>query len=561
MVDSSETESALIGAVLADPAANLPVAMGRGVKRAWFSDDAWAVVWDACAAIWERGAAETADSTVILAEAKRLAARAKDPTVKDRVSVGAFADAIEHAGVAVAEYCDELKDAYLKRSLRALLNREMSQSDASSAESLGVSIRAGLDRLLEEATAGRALQVDAVCGAIMDEYREAYQRRIVEKRLDWAPGLRMPWVELTRLMNGLRAGLHVLAARPSVGKTSFAVNLMRFWAEQGANVLFCSLDMPRREALRRFLAERARVSVSKALFSPTQTDLSAIDEARSVQATLPFSVVEIRDVDEFKTFCMIRKAAGKLDVAVVDYLQLMHARALGREDAVEYARISYVSNALKELANQLEIPVVALCQLNRESTKLDRAGTMPGLSDLRGSGSIEQDAFTVAILHRDAGTVEKWSTPGSEPTQFMLGGPSSSARNIDAVWWVLCKSQNGGTGQYPFTVWKPYFTWMLADYSAPALSVTTGYGSTARTVADNSPKFARVHADWRHDPLEAALADCGALLEETAMKDGPSEARPPAPPPVPVQASFEGMGSDAKDDDDDDGIPDDADWR
>lgn len=562
MVDTADIESALIGSVLADPAANLPIAMSAGVRRTWFCDDAWAVTWDALSAIWDRGDAETADSTVVLAEAKKLAARVEDPTVRDRVSVSLFSSAIEGAGVAVGSYCAELKDAYLKRSLRGLLNREMVQADASSAEALGVSIRAGLDRLLSEATAGRELQVGAVFGRIMDEYHEAYQKRIVEKRLDWTPGLRMPWVELTRLMNGLRPGLHVLAARPSVGKTSFAVNLMRYWCDTGANVLFCSLDMPKGEALRRFLAERARVSVSKALFSPTKTDLAALDEARSVQVSLPLRVVEIRDVDEFKTFCMIKKSTGQLDVAVVDYLQLMHARALGREDAVEYARISYVSNALKELANQLEIPVVALCQLNRESTKLDRAGTMPGLADLRGSGSIEQDAFTVAILHRDAGTVEKWATPGSEPTQLMLGASPAAARNIDAVWWVLCKSQNGGTGQYPFTVWKPYFTWMLGNFAATALSVTTGYGSTQRTIADNSPKFSMVHADWRHDPLEAALAESGALLSETTMRDGPAEVRPAPPPPpppaAPVQATFEGMPEEEADDD---GVPADADWR
>ena len=521
---SVETEAALIGAILADVPGMLPLAMAHGVRREWFTDDVWGVTWAALAAIWDKGGAESADETVVLNAARRLAAKEDDPTLRDRVSAAAYSSAIEGAGVALDAYCGDLKDTYLKKKLRALLNREMKMAESSSADAIGVSIRAGLDGLLEEATAGKEIATGEVFNGIMDEYRTAYQKRIVEKNLDWTPGLRMPWTELTRLMNGVRPGLHVLAARPSVGKTSFAVNLMRYWCDSGARVVFCSLDMPRREVLRRFLAERARVSVSKATYSPTQTDLAAMERAVSVQTALPFSVVEMRDVDELKTFAAVRKAAGKIDVLVIDYLQLMHARALGREDAVEYARISYVSNALKDLANRLEIPVFALCQLNRESTKAERAGQMPGLADLRGSGSIEQDAFTVAILHRDAGTCDVWKSPGFEPLSLVPAGVLEPWKILDPVWWILCKSQNGGTGMYPFVSWKPYFTWMIADYKAAAQAVERGAGATKQTVADNSPKFKRVHADWRHDPIEAVLRQNGALLDETPLHE-PQPAR------------------------------------
>ena len=402
--------------------------------------------------------------------------------------------------------------------MRAAWAKIAAQIDALTAETFAVDLRTAIDDVLEDATRGREIRTGEVYAGIMDEYRMAYQKRIVEKRLDWTPGLRMPWTELTRIMNGVRAGLHIIAARPSVGKTSFAVNLMRYWADNGVRVVFCSLDMPRKEALRRFLSERARVSVSKAIFSPTQTDLDALARAEGEQSALPITVVETRDVDDLATYCHVQKTAGKIDVCVIDYIQLLHARALGREDAVEYARISYVSNALKDLANRLELPVVALCQLNRESTKAERAGQMPGLSDLRGSGSIEQDAFTVAILHRDAQVTKAWDA--APPVQYLPGG-AQSASMMDAVWFNLCKSQNGGTGAYPFVVWKPYFAWMIADYAAKAGTYETGAGATRATVIDNTPKFRRVHADWRHDPLEAALRQSGALLDEMPMRDGP----------------------------------------
>lgn len=518
MSGQEDIERNLIGALLADPGVYVGVAVSAGTRREWFTDDAWGVTWAALSAIWERGGAETADAAIVMADARRIAAAEKNQALKDKITAGRYSDAIEGAGIAVADYCAALKDAYLKKKIRAAYAKASAQIEALSAEALCVDLRTAIDGVLADATRGREIRTGEVYAGIMEEYRTAYQKRIVEKRLDWTPGLRMPWTELTRIMNGVRAGLHIIAARPSVGKTSFAVNLMRYWADNDVRVVFCSLDMPRKEALRRFLSERARVSVGKAIFSPTQTDLDALARAESEQSALPITVVETRDVDDLATYCHVQKTAGKIDVCVIDYIQLLHARALGREDAVEYARISYVSNALKDLANRLELPVVALCQLNRESTKAERAGQMPGLSDLRGSGSIEQDAFTVAILHRDAQVAKAWDA--APPVQYLPGG-TASASMMDAVWFNLCKSQNGGTGAYPFVVWKPYFAWMIADYGAKAGTYETGAGATRATVIDNTPKFRRVHADWRHDPLEAALRQSGALLDEMPMRDGP----------------------------------------
>lgn len=311
--------------------------------------------------------------------------------------------------------------------------------------------------------------------SIMAEYEEAYRMRVDRngpRDLTWTPGYKMPWPRLTKMLNGLRAGMHVVAARPSVGKTAYAVNLIRFWCDNGIKVVFNSLDMPRKEAMRRFLTERSRVSLRKACFSPTETDLKALADAREEISKWPLTFVEIRDVDEFKSFCMIEKAAGRLQIVVIDYLQLMHSRRLGREDAVEYARISYVSDAVKSLANELEVPVIALCQLNRESTKSDRAGSMPGLADLRGSGSIEQDAFTVTILHRDQRVVDGWaSTP---PRRLIPGGLDPRAQiygadDLDAVWWILCKAQNGGTGMFPFVPRKNTSPgiWATATHAPP----------------------------------------------------------------------------------------------
>ena len=120
---------------------------------------------------------------------------------------------------------------------------------------------------------------------------------------------------------------------------------------------------------------------------------------------------------------------------------------------------------------------------------------------------------------------ETWKTPGFEPTGLVPDGTREPAKIVDPIWWILCKSQNGGTGMYPFVSWKPYFSWMIADYNAPANAVERGAGATKTVVADNSPKFKRVHADWRHDPMENVLRANGALLPETPLHEPASAPR------------------------------------
>ena len=280
--------------------------------------------------------------------------------------------------------------------------------------------------------------------------------------------------------------------------------------------------------MRRFIAEKSRVSARKASFSPTKADLDAMRKAKEAFDAWPIEIYESSDVDELATLCAIERVAAPDSemVVVVDYLQLLHARALGREDAVEYARVSYVSDTLKRLANKLHIPVVALAQLNRESTKQDQQGRLPGLADLRGSGAIEQDAFTVTILHRDSAVVSKWREleqtrgPDYDRVARLIPGTMDNPQyrynfdDLDPVWWILCKAQNGPTGSLPFLVRKKYFAWMLADYEAETKTATTGYGATQKTTVDNSPKFERVHSDWRHDAIEEVLRLQLALIQD-----------------------------------------------
>jgi replicative DNA helicase len=517
-------ERALIGSVLLTPG-RMADAVTAGTSPEWFTSDAWGLMWSALANFWRRGEIDGITPLNVKAEAERIASNPKDRRDATGLTAAAIEQAIEDAGLGPIDITiDLLRSAAVERAAKkAVAETFQLFPQYHDASDVVAKLRARLDKILGGIFEQKKIPPRAVFAEIMAEYEEAHKMRVAAdgpRDLKWTPGIKMPWPKMTEFMNGLRPGLHIIAARPSVGKTAFAVNLMHFWCEQGVPVLFCSLDMPMREVMRRYIAERARVSARKAAFSPTAADLDAMRKAVGAMESWPLSVIETRDVDELRTIALVEKAAGRLGVIVVDYLQLMHARALGREDAVEYSRVSYVSDTLKRLANELQVPVVALAQLNRESTKNDAAGRMPGLSDLRGSGAIEQDAFTVAILHRDAATVEKWRKgEGTERALRLIPGTLDNPNyrynmdDIDPIWWVLCKAQNGPTGALPFVVRKKYFCWMLGDYEAEAKSVTSGYGATMKSIVDNSAKFERVHSDWRHDPIEEVLRLQLALIE------------------------------------------------
>ncbi|MBO7685779.1 MAG: AAA family ATPase [Kiritimatiellae bacterium] len=522
MIEDYERE--LIGTLLMRPE-RTALAVEEGCAAAWFSSDAWSLVWSAVEAFWKRGEIESITPVTALAEAQRIAALPKEPRDAAALTVAKLQDAIDNAAADPSPALRLLKNAATERAAKDAIAKSFKDFPlfANSADVV-LDARNKLDAVLARIGTAKKITPRAVMDEILAEYTEAHRKRVAKdgpRDLKWTPGIKMPWPKMTAIMNGLRAGLHIIAARPSIGKTSFAVNLMRYWCEGGAAVVFCSLDMPRVEVMRRFVAEKSRVSARKASFSPTRADLDAMHKAADAVAAWPLSVVETRDVDDLRVHCAVERAAGRLDVLVIDYLQLLHARALAKEDAIEYARVSYVSDTLKRLANDLHIPVVALAQLNREVAKQDAQGRMPGLADLRGSGSIEQDAFTVAILHRDARTVEKWRKGEDiERAKRLIPGTVDNPSyrynfdDLDPVWWVLCKAQNGPTSRLPFVVRKKYFAWMLGDYDARPKTESSGYGATAKTVEDLSPYFERVHSDWRHDALEEVLRLQLALIQD-----------------------------------------------
>jgi replicative DNA helicase len=235
-------------------------------------------------------------------------------------------------------------------------------------------------------------------------------------------------------LNGLVAGsLTVIAARPSLGKTSLAVNMaMNAVTREQKNVLFFSLEMAKEEISDRITASLLGVStwqMQKGDLSDAQVgDLGGvIDQVRN----LPLFI----DDDPDSTISNIRAKAIRhqlehgLDLLVVDYLQLIEPPSgTSRENRVQ--EVSAISRGLKKLAKELHAPVIALSQLNRAVE--NRPKCIPHLADLRDSGTIEQDADIVLMLWRESAYEEDCDHP-EQTTVFIRKnrqGPTGAAELV-----------------------------------------------------------------------------------------------------------------------------------
>lgn len=213
-------------------------------------------------------------------------------------------------------------------------------------------------------------------------------------------GLLTPWAELNFMTDGIQpTDFVVVAARPSMGKTSFALNLADFAAvDYSVPTLFVSLEMGNLSLAERLLVARARVDGHHARTGRlTPGDWRDIDAARAAAEAAPVRFVRRPGRSLSEIVGEVRRAHARqpLGLVVVDYIQLIRGDN-PRENEVQ--ALTRISGDLKGLTVQLGVPVVALSQLNRQlETRDDKR---PKMADIRGSGSIEQDADLILLLHR-----------------------------------------------------------------------------------------------------------------------------------------------------------------
>ena len=244
-------------------------------------------------------------------------------------------------------------------------------------------------------------------------------------------GIPTGFPDLDNILAGLqKSDLIILAARPSVGKTSFALDLARHAAvRQKAAVAMFSLEMSSDQLVDRMLAAEANVDLwrlrtGRLKSEGDNNDFQRIGEAMGILSEAPVFIDDTASANimEMRTMARRLQAEHNLGLIIIDYLQLMEGR--GGENRVQ--EISEISRGLKNLARELNVPVIALSQLSRAVES--RSPQIPKLSDLRESGSIEQDADVVLFLYRE--DREKPDTP-----------------NKGIVKVIIAKHRNGPVGE------------------------------------------------------------------------------------------------------------------
>ncbi len=257
-----------------------------------------------------------------------------------------------------------------------------------------------------------------------------------------ARSIRSGFSDLDQLLNGLKRGdLVIVAARPSLGKTSLVLNFARNAAlSQNAVVAFFSIEMAAEQLITRMLASESGVdSVRLMLGHQSEREEKKIMQALGTLADLPvyFDDSAMLTVSEMRGKAKrLQQERGALDMIVVDYLQLMNS-GMRNENRVQ--EVSHISRGLKQLARDLDVPVIACSQLSRAAE--NRANSIPMLSDLRESGSIEQDADVVMFIYREDKyiTREQWEKEhaGDDKHREYPAG-------ITQV--IVAKHRNGPTG-------------------------------------------------------------------------------------------------------------------
>ena len=278
-----------------------------------------------------------------------------------------------------------------------------------------------------QADTSEMVKIDKVIPDVMTKLDELSNNKSTTK------GIKTKFKGLDRLINGIhKSDLMILAARPAVGKTSFAMNIVENVALQGHSCAVFSLEMSKDQLVQRMMCSVAGVSMENAMKGTmTKQEWLRIAKAKEELSNAKIFIDDSAMItpQQVLSKCRRLKARFGLDLVMIDYVQLMNAEKNSKSDNRQQ-EISEISRMLKILAKEVNVPVLALSQLNRavESRK-----GRPQLADLRESGAIEQDADIVMFIHRpDRGATEKEIAEGKVQ------------KNVAEI--IVEKHRNGPTG-------------------------------------------------------------------------------------------------------------------
>lgn len=261
-------------------------------------------------------------------------------------------------------------------------------------------------------------------------------------------GLDTAYPNLNKFTLGFQKGdLMILAARPSVGKSTYAINLaIQISKENNAHVALFSLEMSIEQLLMRMYSYQAEIELSKIRNGNLKDEemlLLGLAKQELSKLHIYFDEDVSSNISDIRAKCRQLKNEGKLDFIIIDYLQLITS-ATSRGNRQE--EVSMISRALKTLARELEVPVLALSQLSRSIE--GRENKIPQLADLRESGSIEQDADLVLFLFKRSDVEEQIETP--------TDGGNKRKNEIQEIVLSIAKNRQGPLGHIDYHFYGSY---------------------------------------------------------------------------------------------------------
>lgn len=372
-----------------------------------------------------------------------------------------LADLVDHspAGATAPHYAKTIADLALRRELIRLCGDVSARATADS-EGTAFDVLADMERAASEIAHGGSqgsawVSAGSITTAALSEARER----------NGAIGLSTGLHDLDRSIGGLRKGqLIIVAGRPSMGKSTAALQIAKGVARKGRGVIFFSLEMPAFDLGLRMACDVAHDplavqyqgrSVNPCYFDAARAKLTEeqwwkLDQAREDIAAWPLDfdvrpglTVSLMQALARRKLRAWERAGIEPGCIIVDHLTIAKAEQDRRGNKV--AEVGDISRGLAEMAKILDVPVVALCQLSREVDKRDHKDRRPQMSDLRWSGEIEQDARIITFLYRP----EYYVRPPEDATDLEAETEyrAKLEKTKGKLFWLIEKNNNGPTGQ------------------------------------------------------------------------------------------------------------------
>jgi replicative DNA helicase len=436
---SVDAEQGVLGSMLISPRETIAECVEK-INEEYFYVPAHRTIYTALVDLWNAGQAiDLITFTQVL----------RDRHLLDSVGGAAFVTSLftfVPTAANVGYYLDIVRDKYILREIISAATESVRRAYEEQDE---------VNNLLDEVEQRIfAVGDDRFKGQLLsmkDQVMEAIEsiEKLYENR-GGITGLSTGFPELDRMTNGLHPGeMIVIAARPSMGKTALAMNIVENVAvNQKLPVGVFSLEMSSQQLVQRLLCSRAHVNLAKVRGGFLgERDFPNLTAAASKLAEAKIYIDDSSSLNILELRAKARRLKAQQDIQLIaiDYLQLVTSSSRRAQDNRQL-EITEISAGLKSLAKELKIPVIVVAQLNRQPEQ--RTGGKPRLSDLRESGAIEQDADLVGLLLRPSFYEEKEDEDKADSKVF-----DETAEEAELI---IAKQRNGPIGNVPLTFFKHF---------------------------------------------------------------------------------------------------------